>query len=406
MKESRRVFLIDDYSSSKINGIGTYMTHIVYILNTLNYEVYIIAYNYPCQTACFKRYKNTLTLCVPILNIPIDRYFEIICYFIRLNVEDSETNAFVFNYIVSSILLNKMKKYYIHSKFIYTIHDMSWTSFFQGDKNLFLKIGIERILSDNRYLCMRKALKCEIDMFESVDKVIALTNTTFGILQREYGVSNPKISVIPNGILSDISCIKKKADCFSYINMNDKVLLFVGRVHKSKGIDALIDAFNLVTQIKKDIKLVILGALLPNESQYSKTKNFASNIIFRGFVEKDEVNAWYRTAYMAVFPSYYEQCSYAGLEIMSHQLPVVSSNGFCVNEMFVHNNNALIADIGDRNNPEEYVYNLKQAMISLIDDIDFSNSLARAGKIKSDTIYNIHRVSYLYKLMFEELFSH
>ena len=110
MKESRRVFLIDDYSSSKINGIGTYMTHIVYILNTLNYEVYIIAYNYPCQTACFKRYKNTLTLCVPILNIPIDRYFEIICYFIRLNVEDSETNAFVFNYIVSSILLNKMKK--------------------------------------------------------------------------------------------------------------------------------------------------------------------------------------------------------------------------------------------------------------------------------------------------------
>lgn len=180
----------------------------------------------------------------------------------------------------------------------------------------------------------------------------------------------------------------------------------MGRVHKSKGIDALIDAFNLVTQIKKDIKLVILGALLPNESQYSKTKNFASNIIFRGFVEKDEVNAWYRTAYMAVFPSYYEQCSYAGLEIMSHQLPVVSSNGFCVNEMFVHNNNALIADIGDRNNPEEYVYNLKHAMISLIDDIDFSNSLARAGKIKSDTIYNIHRVSYLYKLMFEELFSH
>lgn len=405
MNNSKKIFIIDDYASSKINGIGTYITSLVCILNTLNFEVYIIAYNYSCQTVCFKRYKNALALCIPILNISIDKYFEMICYFVRLNIEDSNKNIFIYNYIVSNFLLSRMKRYYLLSKFIYTVHDMSWTSFFQGDVKAFSKAGIRRILSENKYSYMQKGLREEISMFAMVDKIIALTNITSNLIQREYGIPKHKISVIPNGIHPETPFSKKKSGYFPYISETDKVLLFVGRVHKSKGIEPLIDAFNMVKCINKNIKLVILGALLPNESKYSITKDFTSDIIFRGFVERNEINEWYRIAYMAIFPSFYEQCSYAGLEMMTHQLPVVSSNGFCVNEMFVHNENAFIADIGNRNNPREYVNNLKLAMIYLIDNHDISNLLAKEGKIKCDTIYNIQRVSNLYKLMFDGIFA-
>ena len=405
MNNSKKIFIIDDYASSKINGIGTYITSLVYILNTLNFEVYIIAYNYPCQTVCFKIYKNALALCIPILNISVEKYFEMICYFVRLNIEDSNKNIFMFNYIVSNFLLSRMKRYYLLSKFIYTVHDMSWTSFFQGDVKAFSKAGIRKILSENKYSYMKNDLIEEIDMFAMVDKIVALTNITSDLIQREYGISKHKISVIPNEIHPETPFFKKESGCFPYISNSDKVLLFVGRVHKSKGIEPLIDAFNMARCINKNIKLVILGALLPNESKYSITKDFTSDIIFRGFVERNEINAWYRIAYMAIFPSFYEQCSYAGLEMMTYQLPVVSSNGFCVNEMFIHNENAFIADIGDRNNLKEYVNNLKLAIIYLIDNQDVSNILAKNGKIKCDTIYNIQRVSNLYKLMFDGIFA-
>jgi len=160
--------------------------------------------------------------------------------------------------------------------------------------------------------------------------------TTSGIeskIYHEWGVSKDKIIKIPNGI--DLSQYKKLPPSGSFkkkygIEDNKKVILYLARVHRSKGPDILVKSFALLMKERnlKDIILVMIG---PDDGFLSTVKSLItrlglnSNVMITGPVPKEDKIAAYVDAKIYVLPSRYEPFGISLLEAYACGVPVVAS---------------------------------------------------------------------------------
>jgi len=124
-------------------------------------------------------------------------------------------------------------------------------------------------------------------------KVIAL-NATEVEQYKKMGVDENKIEIVPNGFnLSDCKKLPEKGEFRKKhsISNNEKIILYVGRLHKSKGIDLLVKAFAYAKNEIDNVRLVLIG---PGDEYESELKELArtlkvdDKIMFAGFVTIDE----------------------------------------------------------------------------------------------------------------------
>ena len=105
-------------------------------------------------------------------------------------------------------------------------------------------------------------------------------------------------------------------------------LLFVGRIVKDKGIIELLDAFERVQEMYKNVRLILVGDfeqhLNPIPQQYIDKINNNPQIIFTKWV--NNVIPFYHFANLIVFPSHREGFPNALLQAGAFQIPVVCSN--------------------------------------------------------------------------------
>lgn len=130
-----------------------------------------------------------------------------------------------------------------------------------------------------------------------------------------------------------------------------------------KGAIDLLESFTAVIKYFPDTILIIAGEV---ESLLLSNLNndIRSNIIVLGSISHEKLSFWYQVADWGIIPSYYEQCSYAGIEMKMFGLPVISSNGIGVRNMFT-SHNSIIAHIG-KYNTCEYQHNLAEAIIKAL----------------------------------------
>jgi len=149
---------------------------------------------------------------------------------------------------------------------------------------------------------------------------------------RKYGVSN-NIFVIPNGInLEDFLTLSRvHLDLPKLQNLqNKKIVLFLGRIHPTKGLDLLAKAWGQIAKGRNDLVLVIAG---PDTDGYKskiegilKSKGVMDKVIFLGMVEEDEKKIILERADIVVIPSYSEVRSLVALEAMISQKPIIITN--------------------------------------------------------------------------------
>ena len=98
-------------------------------------------------------------------------------------------------------------------------------------------------------------------------------------------------------------------------------------------------------------RLVIAGQEIYDENRtlLQMFPEMATHVTFLGLLDAVRLCEWYEMADIGVIPSFYEQCTYTGIEMMMHGLPIVISDGFGLRSMFVENQTALFAHIQDRN---------------------------------------------------------
>ena len=130
-------------------------------------------------------------------------------------------------------------------------------------------------------------------MLNAASTLIALTETEaeqYG----EMGVYEDKIKIVPNGIdLSEYDNLPEKGEFRKkyLIRDNEKMILYLGRLHKSKGIDLLVKAFASLSKELNNIKLVLVGPDGGYQSaleEQVRALELGDKVIFTGFVKNDE----------------------------------------------------------------------------------------------------------------------
>jgi glycosyltransferase involved in cell wall biosynthesis len=167
---------------------------------------------------------------------------------------------------------------------------------------------------------------------KNASRVIAL-NKVEAEQYKAIGVPEEKIAIIPNGIdLSEYAELSPKGSFKKKFNISEekKIILYLGRIHKTKGIDLLVKAYaHLVNEMKcRGIVLVIAG---PDDGYLNDTKALANSlglhnsIMFTGFISsKDKLRALV-DAEVFVTPSFYG-FPMTFLEACAVGIPVVTTS--------------------------------------------------------------------------------
>lgn len=167
-------------------------------------------------------------------------------------------------------------------------------------------------------------------LLSDASKVIALSRIE-AERYRGMGVPEEKVAVIPNGIdlseyvdLPPKGSFKKK---FS-IDEKEKIILYLGRIHRIKGIDILLKAFAAVIGKLGDVKLVVAGpddGYLRELQALTKALKIEDNVLIPGPLYSRSKLEAYVDADVYVLPSRYETFPMGLLEAYSCGKPVIAS---------------------------------------------------------------------------------
>ena len=149
-------------------------------------------------------------------------------------------------------------------------------------------------------------------LLSDASKVIALSQME-AKQYRCMGVPKEKIAVIPNGIdLSEYADLPSKGSFKEKFNISEdkKIILYLGRIHRTKGIDFLVKAYAYLTHNMKhkEAVLVIAG---PDDGYLAEVKSLSNSlgishlVFFTGFISSEDKLKALVDADVFVTPSFY-----------------------------------------------------------------------------------------------------
>ncbi|MFK8016599.1 MAG: glycosyltransferase [Gammaproteobacteria bacterium] len=164
----------------------------------------------------------------------------------------------------------------------------------------------------------------ERPILDQAAALVALTQTEVGTFAA-LGTQTPA-EVVPNGIAAQrYRTIPKRAP--AGVSAQAQVVLFLGRLHPSKGADSLLEAFLKVAAEHPDATLVLAG---PDEFELEDkfkaqvtSHGLTERVVFPGMVIGDDKLDWLARADLFVLPSHGEGFSMAILEALASATPVL-----------------------------------------------------------------------------------
>ena len=134
---------------------------------------------------------------------------------------------------------------------------------------------------------------------------------------RNFGLKNP-VAVIPNGLdLPQLENVEKR-----------KSVVFLGRIHKVKGVDLLVEAWRNIEGKFKDWDLVIAG---PTESDYAQgviaQASKLKAVSFTGEIKGKEKEQLLTQSAVYVLPTHTENFGISVGEALACGTPVVTTTG-------------------------------------------------------------------------------
>lgn len=246
---------------------------------------------------------------------------------------------------------------------------------YHGDSQLFWGDIIRRasISLYDRYL-LSKIL--------SHAKVIISPSECFISESRFLAKYRHKIAVIPNGInISDFCVPYSKKECREKLGLlNGKyVILFVGALSPSKGLDVLVKAMPKILGDVPNTKLILVGDGVLREELGKETKELGigSKVRFEGFVsDTSEKALFYKASDVFVLPSIQECFPIVNLEAMASGIPIVASKIGGIPDAVRDGETGLLVQ------PEDPSA-LAEAVIRLLQDQQFRNRMAKEGQQKA-----------------------
>jgi D-inositol-3-phosphate glycosyltransferase len=165
------------------------------------------------------------------------------------------------------------------------------------------------------------------------DRIVALTAVDRQQMIRHYGTQAP-IVVIPGGVdlegFRSLPRLEARAELA--LDPDAKVVLFVGRIQRLKGLDVLLRAFERVDDPRAT--LLIVGGQRGNSQEsreilrlqhLASRLGIAERTRFLGAVPHDELPLYYSAADVTAMPSSYESFGLVAVESLACGTPVVAT---------------------------------------------------------------------------------
>jgi glycosyltransferase involved in cell wall biosynthesis len=193
----------------------------------------------------------------------------------------------------------------------------------------------------------------------------------------EIGVPEHKIVTIENGI--EMSNYETLPECGKFrkrygIASEKKIILYLGRIHKRKGIDFLIDGFSRLSD--RDVLLVIAGpdnGYLENLMQKIKKSGIEGKTLFVGQLSEEGKLEAYVDADVLVYPGRLEIFGLVPFEAILCGTPVIVSDDCGCGEIVKRESCGFIVKFGDADQ-------LKDQIKILIDNPGLSRTLVANGQ--------------------------
>ena len=199
----------------------------------------------------------------------------------------------------------------------------------------------------------------------------------------KMGVDEERIEIVPLGInLEEYENLPEHGQFRSRFNIcdDDKLILFVGRLHEIKGLDLLMDSFNDFIKNEgnddecSSIKLAIVG---PDDGYLSHLEekvgeySLEENVIVTGPLFNEEKQQALVDCDLFVMPSKYESFTTSGLEAMACGKPLVLTKNNHIHD-WVDGNVGIACD--DNND------SLRKALEKMLFDEELAKAYGENGK--------------------------
>lgn len=164
---------------------------------------------------------------------------------------------------------------------------------------------------------------------------------------KKWGVKK-SIATIATGInLSEIKkTTKKEVEEFKKelgIEKNDKIVLFLSRIAKEKNIDFLLSAAKKME--KESVKFIITGdGPYRKEAEEKSKKRKIKNIMFTGYIKREQIPKIYKAANVFAFPSTSETQGLVIAEAMTSGLPVIAVKDSATADIVTNNYNGYLTN--------------------------------------------------------------
>lgn len=150
-----------------------------------------------------------------------------------------------------------------------------------------------------------------------------------------YKIDNSKIEVFSNAV--SLTVMSEQLG-------NRNSIVYVGRLHRSKGVDILLRAFKNVSIFNSELHLTIVGSGEEDKKMKAlvSSLDLDSKVTFTGSVAKEEVLDYFRNAVLAIVPSRSEAFGYVVIEAMSVGTVVIGSDVGGISEIIEDDFNGLL----------------------------------------------------------------
>lgn len=178
------------------------------------------------------------------------------------------------------------------------------------------------------------------ESYRSADKLIAVSSSLAACIKERYGFS---CDVIPNVLYGNI-----------FFDVNQKphhpfCFVFTGAVIKTKGIKLLCEAFLDVSEVCKDVHLMVIGEgeLLDECVAWCRENHMEGAVKFYGFLSRQEIAELYTVCDCFVLPSEVETFGVVYAEALAAGLPVIGTK--CGGpEDFVDDSSGILVEVGNK----------------------------------------------------------
>ncbi|MCL5982214.1 MAG: DUF1957 domain-containing protein [Firmicutes bacterium] len=216
----------------------------------------------------------------------------------------------------------------------------------------------------------------EQQLVREADRIICCSRFMAREVTSLFAVPAEKVTVVENGVVPEnVSAARLSGtDRRNYARDDEKLLFFVGRLVKEKGVEVLLAALAKVFAVR-NVRAVIAGKgpMFAELERQARGYGIRERINFAGFMADEERNRLLATADLVVLPSLYEPFGIAVLEAMAAGATVIVSDVGGMSEVVTHGADGWKVPAGDP-------VALSAAILQLLEDHELRLKLGRNAR--------------------------